>query len=158
MKKKMAFLTALLLVLCACAGAQSTPPESSTAEVSSQSASENSFTLEHDGVRLHFLKPDEPYDILGITAFGEGYAVIYQQAMPDAFNKIYSRDDVFYNISTQLFTTGGDYLTTVDSLRHNAIKLSAPLQRLTPQADTVTFEVWNENQAEKPRRPALRLR
>ncbi len=149
MKRKMALLT-VLLVLCACAGIQPPLPESSAADVPAPSAFEPpAASLEFEGVQLHFLKPDRPYDVLGITAFREGYAVIYQQEMPDTFNKIYSRDDVFYNISTQLFSTGGKYLTTVDSLRHNLDRLSAPLQRLAPQADTITFEVWDENQAGK---------
>lgn len=148
MKKKIAFLAALLLALCACVGTQSAPSESGAAETPSKSTVEAPFVpLEHNGVTLHFVKPGELYDVLGITAFGQGYAVVYQQEMPDDFNKIYSRDDVFYNISTQLFSIGGDYLHTVDSQWHNAIKITEPLLRLTPHSDTITFEVWRENEA-----------
>lgn len=148
MKKKMTFLAALLLALCACAGAQSMSPENDATEAPSTPTLEAPFVpLEHNGVTLHFVKPDESYDILGITTFDKGYAVVYQQEMPDAFNKIYSRDDIFYNISTQLFDAGGYYLTTVDSQWHNAIKITEPLLRLTPHSDTITFEIWRENEA-----------
>lgn len=142
MTKRLVFLAALLLVLCACADV---PPTSSAAPGSSEPAAEARLP-EHGGVKLHFVEPDEPYDILATTDFGAGYAVVYQQAMPDAFNKIYSRDAVFYNLSTQLFTAGGDYLETVDSQWHNAIKITEPLLRLTAHSDSITFEIWRENE------------
>lgn len=110
------------------------------------SSADSPTTLEYDGVALDFVEPKEAYNILGVTEFGAGYAVIYQQAMPDSFNKIYSPDDVFYNISTQLFSAEGVYLKTVDSQWHNAIKITEPLLRLSPHADTITFEVWRENE------------
>ncbi|WMJ83270.1 hypothetical protein ACS3UN_09345 [Oscillospiraceae bacterium LTW-04] len=150
MKKRMIFIATMLLVLCACAVQQSaspTNPDSSTVESSSQPALDNKLELlDYGGVRLNFVRPEEAYDILGITTFGEGYAVIYQQAMPDSFNKIFSPSDVFYNISTQLFTAEGAYLKTVDSQWHNAIKITEPLLRLTPHTDTITFEIWRENE------------
>ena len=150
MTRKMIFLAALLLTLCACALEQPMSSEGSAAQAPLEPSSEPSSEvpgLEHGGVALRFIEPGEAYDILATTDFGEGYAVIYQQAMPDSFNKIYSRDDVFYNISTQLFTAGGEYLKTIDSQWHNAIKITEPLTRLTPHSDTVTFEIWRENEA-----------
>lgn len=150
MTRKMIFVAALLLTLCACAPEQPVSSADSAVPASSVLSSEPSAeipVLEHDGVALRFIEPDEPYDILATTDFGGGYAVVYQQAMPDCFNKIYSRDDIFYNISTQLFAAGGDYLKTVDSLWHNAGKITEPLLRLTPHSDTITFEIWRENEA-----------
>ncbi len=148
MKKKMIYIAAMLLFFCACsAGQYVLPPDSSIAESSSQPTIDSEFELlDYNSVQLHFLRPNESYDILGITAFGKGYAVIYQQAMPDSFNKIYSPDDVFYNISTQLFTDQGDYLKTVDSQWHNSIRITEPMQRLTPHTDSITFEIWRKNE------------
>lgn len=150
MKKGTIFIAVMMLVFCACSVGQSQsvlPPDSSRAESSSKPDLDNQFELlDYNSVQLHFLRPDEAYDVLGITTFGEGYAVIYQQAMPDSFNKIYSPDDVFYNISTQLFTAQGDYLKTVDSQWHNAIRVTEPMRRLTPHKDTITFEIWRENE------------
>ncbi|HWP50186.1 MAG TPA: hypothetical protein VN626_00680 [Clostridia bacterium] len=150
MKKQMAFIVAVLMVLSSCGGQQPVPSqaESRVADSSSEPAFDSQFTLlDFNGVQLRFVNPDEVYDILGITTFGEGYAAIYQQPMPDSFNKIYSRDEVFYNISTQLFTADGTYLRTVDSLRHNTGKITEPIVCLTPHTDTITFEVWQKNDA-----------
>lgn len=151
MKKRLVFIAAMLMVLCSCAGRQpALPQESGAAGASSEVVLDDSIApVDFNGVKLCFVRPDEAYDILGTTAFGEGYAVIYQRAMPDSFNKIYSRDDVFYNLSTQLFTREGIYLKTVDSLRHNAIKITEPVLKLTPNTDTITFEGWRKNEAGK---------
>lgn len=147
MTKRMFFSAALLLVLCACSGGTSTPPENSTAEPPLASVSDDAPSpVVYNGVTLDFIPPDKAYDVLGITAFRDGCAVIYQQEMPDSFNKLYSRDDVFYNISTQLFAADGTYIETVDSQWHNAIKITEPLLRLTPNAESITFEVWRENE------------
>ena len=151
MKKVIAMWVALVLICGGCDAEQQTIPRNSEMLPPSQpaSAEPSDIPISYDGVALQFVSPDMPYDVLCIAAMSNGYVVVYQEEMPDEFNKIYSLDSIFYAVRTQIFDSKGAYVETIDSQRRNANKIEHPIHRLQTDGETISFEIWKTNRVGK---------
>lgn len=148
MKKTLPVILALLLAGCA-ALPQNNPeiPAESISSAPQSAAVQPSYSepQPQKPAKPEFAEPQADFAVLVEVEYNGGWAVIYEQAMPDEFNRKFSRDDVFYGLYAQVFDNGGKLINTIDFDRHNSNRINLPVYRVEVNGDVISFENWHQS-------------
>ncbi|MEG2174085.1 MAG: hypothetical protein RR135_01190 [Oscillospiraceae bacterium] len=142
--KRLILLLITVLACTACTQNRSLTPGTSEASAPSCVSMESPppgtvREIECAGVKLPFVEPPINYVVLGTIPTDRGFAVLYQEDMPDEFNLMYSKTKTFHTLRIQTFDGKGKWKSLRESNWHDTTAFESVTNLAAPGDGTLTF-------------------